>query len=115
LQICAILNSFPHSAELQVALPSAEIVLGLNRELNTSEMAADATRAISPAYTAWLHKPIVLLVVIRQCHVPIPCRIVGESAAALRVRFKPGWEMDLRKELILAIEEDAVILEPRVN
>ena len=109
------MNSFPHSAELQVALPSAEIVLGLNRELNTSEMAADATRAISPAYTAWLHKPIVLLVVIRQCHVPIPCRIVGESAAALRVRFKPGWEMDLRKELILAVEEYVVGLDNWIN
>jgi hypothetical protein len=38
-----------------------------------------------------------------------------ESAAALRVWFKPGWEMDLRKELVLAVEEEAVILDPRVN
>jgi hypothetical protein len=69
----------------------------------------------SPAYTAWLRKPVVLLGVIRQCQVPVPCRIVGGSATALRVRLTPGWEMDLRKELILAVEEDAVVLEPRVN
>jgi hypothetical protein len=78
-------------------------------------MIADGRRSSSPAYTAWLHKPVVLLIVVRQCHVPVPCRIVGESATALRVRFTPGWEMDLRKDLILAVEEDAVMLEPRVN
>jgi hypothetical protein len=78
-------------------------------------MIADGTRDFSPAYTAWLRKPVVSLVVVRQCHIPGPCSIVGESAAALRVRFQPGWEMDLRKELILAVEEDGVVLEPRVN
>jgi hypothetical protein len=78
-------------------------------------MISDRTDNFSPAYTAWLRKPVVLLVVVRQCHVPVPCSIVGESATALRVRFKPGWEMDLRKELILAVEEDAVMLEPHVN
>jgi hypothetical protein len=59
-----------------------------------------------PAYSAWLGKPVVLLVVIRQCHIPMPCRIVGESHANVRVRVQPGWEMDVRKELILAVEED---------
>lgn len=52
-------------------------------------------------YTAWLRKPVVLLIAIRRCHVPIPFSILGESAAGLRVRFKPGTEMDLRKELII--------------
>ena len=59
-------------------------------------------------YSAWFGKPVVLLVVVRQCHVPMPCNIVGESAADVRVRIQPGWEMDVRKELILAVEEDAV-------
>jgi hypothetical protein len=115
LEICAILNSCPYSAELQVALAPAEIVLGLNRKLRATEMITDGRRDFSPSYTAWLRKPVVLLLVIRQCHVPVPCRIVGESATALRVRFTPGWEMDLRKELILAVEEDGAILEHRVN
>ena len=69
----------------------------------------------SPAYSAWFGKPVVLLVVIRQCHVPMPCRIVGESVANVRVRVQPGWEMDVRKELILAVEEDAVAAATRVN
>ena len=68
-----------------------------------------------PAYSEWFGKPVVLLVVIRQCHIPMPCRIVGESAADVRVRIRPGWEMDVRKDLILAVEEDAAVMNARVN
>jgi len=69
----------------------------------------------SPVYSAWYGKPVVLLVVIRQCHVPVPCSIVGESMRDVRVRIKAGWEMDLQKELILAIEEERIASDSRVN
>ena len=78
-------------------------------------MITEGTDKFAPAYSRWFGKPVVLLVVIRQCHVPMPCRIVGESAADVRVRIQPGWEMDVRKDLILAVEEDAVGLQNRVN
>ena len=78
-------------------------------------MITEGRKDFSPAYSAWFGKPVVLLVVIRQCHVPMPCRIVGESSADVRVRIRPGWEMDVRKELILAVEEDAVAMNARVN
>jgi hypothetical protein len=45
----------------------------------------------------------------------MPCRIIGESVVAVRVCIKPGWEMDLRKELILAVEEYVVGLDNWVN
>jgi hypothetical protein len=67
-----------------------------------------ASNASSSAYSVWFGKPVVLLVVIRQTQVPMPCSIIGESPAGLRVRIDPGWEMDVRKELILAVEEDAI-------
>jgi hypothetical protein len=78
-------------------------------------MSTDGSRNSSPIYSAWHGKPVVLLVVIRQCQVPVPCRIVGESVAELRVRIQPGWEMDVRKELILAVEEDVASQHTRVN
>lgn len=78
-------------------------------------MIADRTKDFSPVYSAWLGKPVVMLVVIRQCHVPMPCHIVGESAADVRVRLQPGWEMDIRKDLILAVEEVVIAPEARVN
>ncbi len=78
-------------------------------------MIAEGTKDFSPVYSAWFGKPVVLLVVIRQCHVPMPCRIVGESAADVRVRIQSGWEMDVRKELILAVEEVVIAKDARVN
>jgi hypothetical protein len=78
-------------------------------------IATKGTNAFSPVYSAWFGKPVVLLVIIRQCRVPMPCSIVGESVADVRVRIQPGWEMDVRKELILAVEEDAVARDTRVH
>jgi hypothetical protein len=78
-------------------------------------MNTEGTSPFSPAYSAWFGKPVVLLVVVRQCQIPMPCRIVGESVADVRVRIHPGWEMDVRKDLILAVEEDAVAANAPVN
>jgi len=47
--------------------------------------------------------------------VPVPCSIVGESVRDVRVRIKAGWEMDLQKELILAIEEEGLVPDSQVN
>jgi len=77
-------------------------------------MIAESTKDLSPVYSSWLGKPVVMLVVIRQCHVPMPCLIVGESSATVRVRLERGWEMDVRKDLILAVEE-VVASENQVN
>jgi hypothetical protein len=78
-------------------------------------MMTEGNRDFSSIYSIWFGKSVVLLVAIRQCPVPVPCSIVGESAADLRVRIKPGWEMNLRKELILAVEEYAVASESQTN
>ena len=78
-------------------------------------MMTEERNSFSHSYSEWFGKLVVLLVVIRQCHIPVPCRILGESLADVRVRIQPGWEMDVRKELILAVEEDALDLATRVN
>ena len=80
-----------------------------------TQMITKGTKDFSPRYSAWLGKSVVLLVVIRQCHVPLPCSIVGESLADVRVRIQPGWELDLRKELILAVEESSLAQGSPVN
>ena len=78
-------------------------------------MIAQGTKGISSVYSSWFGKPVVILVVIRQCHVPMPCRIVAESAGDVRVRLQPGWEMVIRKDLILAVEEVVIAAKDRVN
>jgi hypothetical protein len=66
---------------------------------------------LSSAYSSWCGTSVVLLLAIRRFHVPVPCSIIRESVADVRVRLNPGCEMDVRKELILAVEEAAVALE----
>jgi hypothetical protein len=78
-------------------------------------MIAEETNNFSPAYSTWFGKPVVLLVVIRRCYVPMPCHIVAESVADVRVRIHPGWEMDIKKELILAVEEVLIAATESVN
>ena len=83
--------------------------------IRETKMIAKKLNNVSPVYSSWLGKQVVLLVTIRQCHVPMPCSIIGESLADVRVRVHPGWEMDIRKELILAVEEDTVAVNTLVN
>jgi hypothetical protein len=70
-------------------------------------MTVSALMDCSPAYAAWFGKPVVLVVSFRQQQIPMPCSIVSESPSDLRVCINPGCEMDLPKQLVLAVEEDA--------
>jgi hypothetical protein len=78
-------------------------------------MLTAGTNDFSPTYSAWLGKPVVLLMVIRECQVQVPCRIVGETGAEVRLRIQPGLEIDVRKELILGVQADALASDARVN
>jgi hypothetical protein len=55
-----------------------------------TKMIAKKLKDVSPVYSSRLGKQVVLLVTIRQCHVPMPCSIIGESLADVRVRVQPG-------------------------
>lgn len=109
---CSDLNRFPIAVALQIPVHP---VLSTPTDGRLSIMIEEGTRDFSPVYSAWFGKPVVMLVVIRQCWVPMPCRILGESAANVRVRIRPGWEMDVRKDLILAVEEVLIAAKDRVN
>ena len=68
-------------------------------------MITEGTKNVSPAYSGWVDKHVVLLIRVRQYFVPVPCSIIGETDAGVRVCIQPGWELEIRKELILAVEE----------
>jgi hypothetical protein len=68
-------------------------------------MITNGTTTWSSAYSAWFDRPVVVLVKVHQYFVPLPCNIIAESNAAVHVRIQPGWELKIRKELILAVEE----------
>jgi hypothetical protein len=58
------------------------------------------------AYTTWLGQQVILQVAAGELRVPLRGVIVGESDAAVRFRVGDGWDIDVYKPMILAVEED---------
>jgi hypothetical protein len=80
-----------------------------------TELIPAGTKDHAAVYSPWFGKSVVLLVAIRGCQIPMPCSIISESIADICIRIKDEWDMDVRKELILAVEEYVVALDDRIN
>jgi hypothetical protein len=57
-------------------------------------------------YEAWIGQPVVLQVAAGEIRVPLRGIIVSENFDALRVRVGEGWDIDIFKSMVLAVEED---------
>jgi hypothetical protein len=58
------------------------------------------------AYSTWLGQAVILQVAAGELKVPLRGVIVGESDAAIRFRVGDGWDIDVYKPMILAVEQD---------
>lgn len=58
------------------------------------------------AFTVWMNQSVVLQVSAGDLRVPLRGMIVGESNEAVRFRIGEGWDVDIYKAMILAVEED---------
>ena len=58
------------------------------------------------AYQPWIGTPAVIQVATGELRVPLRGVIVGESEEAIRFRVGEGWDIDIFKNMILAVEED---------
>jgi hypothetical protein len=56
-------------------------------------------------YSAWLDKSVRLWVRIGELRTVLNCTWVGESEAAVRIRVGGLLDLDIYKEMILAVEE----------
>jgi len=59
------------------------------------------------AYTTWLGQAVILQVASGDLRVPLRGIIVGESEGAVRFRVGEGWDIDIYKPMILAVEQDS--------
>lgn len=57
-------------------------------------------------YESWVGAPVVLQVAAGELRVPLRGTIISENADALRFRVGDGWDIDVFKNMIMAIEED---------
>lgn len=58
------------------------------------------------AYSVWFGQPVVLQVTAGELTVPLRGTIVGESDRTVRFRVGEGWDVDIYKAMILAVEEE---------
>jgi hypothetical protein len=70
----------------------------LNRNLRGSIMQG--------AYATWLGQKVVLQVEAGELRVPLRGTVVSETSDAVRFRIGEGWDVEIYKAMVLAIEED---------
>ena len=64
------------------------------------------------AYQPWIGESVVLQVALGDIKVPLRGRLLKDSGETLRVRVGDGWDIDIYKTMVLAVEQDAMALMP---
>jgi hypothetical protein len=57
-------------------------------------------------YEFWVGTPVVLQISAGELRVPLRGTIVSENDDAVRFRVGDGWDIDVFKNMIMAVEED---------
>jgi len=61
---------------------------------------------VASPYEVWVGHPVVLQVAAGEMRVPLRGTVLGETADAVRLRIGEGWDIDIYKAMILAVEEE---------
>jgi hypothetical protein len=64
------------------------------------------------AFKSWIGHPVILQVALGDIKVPLRGKLLKDGAETVRVRIGDGWDVDIYKAMILAVEEDAMVLLP---
>src|SRR5258707_15546820 len=62
------------------------------------------------AFKAWVGQPVVLQVALGDIKVPLRGKLLKDGDDTVRMRIGDGWEVDIYKAMILAVEEDSMVL-----
>jgi hypothetical protein len=64
------------------------------------------------AYAAWVGQPVVLQVALGDIRVPLRGTLLKDGGETVRMRIGEGWDVDIYKTMILAVEQDVMTLLP---
>lgn len=67
---------------------------------------------MNTAYASWIGQPVVLQVALGDIKVPLRGTLLKDGAESVRMRIGDGWDVDIFKSMILAVEQDAMALLP---
>ena len=75
-------------------------------------MSADSQNSVTPSPAApldfepWIGKRVILRVAFAEICVPLPGTLLSETPTALRFRIGDGWDVDIFKSMVLAIDPE---------
>jgi hypothetical protein len=61
-------------------------------------------------FNVWLGHAVVLQVALGDIKVPLRGRLLKEAGETVRMRIGEGWDVDIYKTMIVAVEEDGMAL-----
>ena len=64
------------------------------------------------AFKPWIGQAVVLQVALGEIRVPLRGKLLKEGGDTLRVRIGDGWDVDIYKTMVLAVEQDSMALLP---
>ena len=64
------------------------------------------------AYATWVGQAVVLHVALGDIKVPLRGTLLKDGAETVRMRIGEGWDVDIFKSMILAVEQDSMALLP---
>jgi hypothetical protein len=67
---------------------------------------------VEDAFKAWVGQPVVLQVALGDIKVPLRGKLLKDGEETVRMRIGEGWDVDIYKAMILAVEEDSMVLLP---
>jgi hypothetical protein len=59
-------------------------------------------------FDSWIGHAVVLQVALGEIRVPLRGKLLKDSGETLRMRIGDGWDVDIYKTMIQAVEEDAM-------
>jgi hypothetical protein len=64
------------------------------------------------AFKTWIGQPVVLQVALGDIKVPLRGKLLKDGTDTVRMRVGDGWDIDIYKAMIMAVEEDGTVLLP---
>jgi hypothetical protein len=61
-------------------------------------------------YQLWVGQPVVLQVALGDIKVPLRGKLLKEAGETVRMRIGEGWDVDIYKNMIVAVEQDSMAL-----
>lgn len=67
---------------------------------------------MTSAFKPWVGQSVILQVALGDIKVPLRGTLLRDGAESVRMRIGEGYDVDIYKEMIMAVEQDAMVALP---